>query len=555
MEWVFFLSLLLAFLIGKGIYDRRSLNYKTLNKIRREYGTLNHLSDEDYVPVFLTDYFKSKQDTFVIDDITANDLSFDDIFLILDKTMSGPGSEYLYSMIRTPVFDSEALKKRENLIEFFSHNKDAREKTLLALVMSKKTKKISYFSCTGLFKNADIGNGFKHYLCIVCLILSVVSACVFKSALFIALPVISVCVNMVTYFADKSKMSNYIYGMKCALAMIKSGEKIAFCDFPELKDEIDILKECNKKLSPLKHAAWAINTNVSGDLLSIFMDYVNMIFHFDLISVSRAIKCASENEETLLKMFETLGMLDSVISVCNLRASSYKTCVPEIGNGNNFEFTGAYHVLLKNPVPVSLSESKNILLTGSNASGKSTFLKTVATNAIFAETIHTCFADEFKMPYYKVISSMALNDSIILGESYYVTEIKALKRIIDASTDIPVLCFVDEVLRGTNTTERIAAQVAALKFLAKGNRKVFAATHDTELTGLLKEYYENYHFEESINDDNEITFDYMLKPGPSTTKNAILMLKAYGYDQKIIDDAVYMSDYFAKNMTWNTPED
>ncbi len=555
MEWIFFLSLLFMFLIGKGIYDRRSFSTKTLNKIRREYGTLRHLSEEDYVPAFLTDYFKNKKNTFVIDDITANDLSFDDIFLMLDKTISGPGSEYLYSLLRTPDFNPEVLKKREDLIEFFSHNKEAREKTLLAMSFSKKSKKISYFSCTDLFEKSDIGSCFKHCLCIAILLLSIIFACVFKSALFIMLPIISVCVNMVTYFADKSKMSNYIYGMKCALMMIKAGEKIVMTDFPELKEEIDILKECNKKLSPLKHAAWAINTNVSGDLLSIFLDYVNMIFHFDLISVSRAIKCAGENEETLVKLFETIGALDAVISICNLRASSYKTCVPEIDAGNNFEFANAYHVLLKNPVPVSLSENKNILLTGSNASGKSTFLKTVATNAIFAQTIHTCFADEFKMPYYKVISSMALNDSIILGESYYITEIKALKRIIDEDTDIPVLCFVDEVLRGTNTTERIAAQTAALKFLAKSNHKVFAATHDTELTGLLKVYYENYHFEESINNNNEITFDYMLRQGPSTTKNAILMLKAYGYDQKIINDAVYMSDYFTKNMTWNIPED
>lgn len=101
---------------------------------------------------------------------------------------------------------------------------------------------------------------------------------------------------------------------------------------------------------------------------------------------------------------------------------------------------------------------KGVLLTGSNASGKSTFLKTVAVNAILSQSVNTCMAKKYEAPLFHVYSSMALRDNMDSGESYYIVEIKALRRILDAAEQekIPVLCFVDEVLRGTNTVERIA---------------------------------------------------------------------------------------------------
>lgn len=97
----------------------------------------------------------------------------------------------------------------------------------------------------------------------------------------------------------------------------------------------------------------------------------------------------------------------------------------------------------------------SILLTGSNASGKSTFLKTVALNLIIAQTICTCTAQKFESDFYHVMTSMALRDSLDKNESYYIAEIKAMKRIMDVDRNIKVFCCIDEILRGTNTVERI----------------------------------------------------------------------------------------------------
>jgi DNA mismatch repair ATPase MutS len=210
-----------------------------------------------------------------------------------------------------------------------------------------------------------------------------------------------------------------------------------------------------------------------------------------------------------------------------------------------------YHPLLDNPVPNSISEERSVLITGSNASGKSTFVKTLAINAVLSETIFTSLSKSYKASYFMIYSSMALRDNIFSNESYYIVEIKSLKRIIDSlNEDIPALCFIDEVLRGTNTLERIAASSHILSSLAKSNTLVFAATHDIELTHILDKYYSNYHFQERIS-ENEILFDYKLYEGRAVSKNAIKLLGMLGYSKDIIQNAEKAAEEFLKNGEWN----
>ena len=147
---------------------------------------------------------------------------------------------------------------------------------------------------------------------------------------------------------------------------------------------------------------------------------------------------------------------------------------------------------------------------------------------------------------------MALRDDIFQGESYYMVEIKSIKRILDAAEvkGSKVLCFVDEVLRGTNTVERIAASTQILKKLADSNVECFAATHDIELTALLNNDFYICHFEGDVS-DNDVKFDYILKEGPATTRNAIKLLGVLGYDENIVNRAQEMADGFMKSGSWD----
>ena len=108
-----------------------------------------------------------------------------------------------------------------------------------------------------------------------------------------------------------------------------------------------------------------------------------------------------------------------------------------------------------------------------------------------------------------------------------------------------ILAAVDEVLRGTNTVERISASTAIMKQLAEVNGLILAATHDLELTDILKDHYDNYHFEETIVDD-DIYFAYKLMPGEATTRNAIRLLHIMGYDDDLVKEAEDMAKDYGK---------
>ena len=129
-------------------------------------------------------------------------------------------------------------------------------------------------------------------------------------------------------------------------------------------------------------------------------------------------------------------------------------------------------------------------------------------------------------------------------------EIKAIKRILDASKqEEMIVCMVDEVLRGTNTIERIAASTQILKAMSGRNIMCLAATHDVELTKTLEKDYDNFHFEESLV-QGDVLFSYKLKPGRAKSSNAIDLLQNLGYDNELIKEARNMVAYFEEKGEW-----
>jgi len=128
-------------------------------------------------------------------------------------------------------------------------------------------------------------------------------------------------------------------------------------------------------------------------------------------------------------------------------------------------------------------------------------------------------------------------------------EIKSLKRTIDQVSSYPCLCFIDEILKGTNTIERIAASSAILDYLDSKNCLCLIATHDIEITSILANTYDNYHFQETITDET-IWFDYQLHTGPARTKNAIALLNYLEFDREIIGKANSLVDTFVDTEKW-----
>ena len=213
------------------------------------------------------------------------------------------------------------------------------------------------------------------------------------------------------------------------------------------------------------------------------------------------------------------------------------------------------HPLLRHPVPNTVDTARSLLITGSNASGKSTFLKAAALNALLAQSIATALCEAYSAPAFHIYSSMALSDDILAGESYFVTEIKAIRRICRAAQrGERVLCIVDEVLRGTNTVERIAASSVLLEDLAEHDCLCIAATHDAELCELLEKRYTLFHFQEQVT-ASDITFDYRLHPGAVCSSNAIRLLGLLGFGKEVTAQADERAEYYRQNGAWTPSRD
>lgn len=276
-----------------------------------------------------------------------------------------------------------------------------------------------------------------------------------------------------------------------------------------------------------------------------------MLFLSEIINYEKVKKNISKNKEYFKNIFEYVGTIDALIGAASFRESLDYFTIPKLTRTKKYmEFEKMYHPLIQNPVTNSGSFKKSVLITGSNASGKSTFIKSVAINAILSQSINTCCAKDYNGSYFNIYTSMALKDDVLSNESYYIVEIKSLKRILDSIySTIPTLCVVDEILRGTNTVERIASSSEVLSSLSENNCICFAATHDIELTYLLEDKFDNYHFQEDIT-DKEIKFDYKLYNGRTQSRNAIKLLGFIGYSDYIVNKAKERAEKFLSTGEW-----
>ncbi|MCD6544180.1 MAG: DNA mismatch repair protein MutS, partial [Flavobacteriaceae bacterium] len=238
-------------------------------------------------------------------------------------------------------------------------------------------------------------------------------------------------------------------------------------------------------------------------------------------------------------MFLFIGEIDSAISTASLKSDKNQICTQKFTKNKQIISKDIYHPLIVNCIPNDLNITDySMLLTGSNMSGKTTFIKTVALNSILAQTLNVCFAKEYAAPFFKVYTSIKIADDLLESTSYYLEEVLTVRELVNAATNEENCLFIlDEIFKGTNTIERISGGKAILSFLNKANHVVLVSTHDIELTELLeKDNYKLYHFSEQIENEN-LFFDYKLKIGKLKTRNAIKILELYDYPKEIITDA------------------
>ena len=574
-------------------YENRKIKNNTLERIRRNWGKPSKRQYEAGDLEQISHYFRRKEkEGFVIDDITWNDLDMDRLYKMVNQTVSSPGEDVLYDMMRRPVFSREELEEREKLVEFFSSHTKEREEMQLHLSKVGKTR-LGSLSDTVLALNSSpkVKTGIHAFmLALIVLDLAVLLPLNPLVGFFMFL-VLMVTTSTIYYAGnDRRLIEAYLDCFTHLLRMLSVAEEMKNVKWPEVKEQMEAIAEAKAAFAGLSRKSFFLTSKNTdgGDPSQIVMEYVRLLTHVDILVYNSLLKEVQGKKEAIMKLIDNIGELDACISIASFREMLSLWCRPEFVDGHQkkessrlqekahdtWKATGIsenragehtwtasriqmqvedlYHPLLTEAVANSFQVSGGTLVTGSNASGKSTFLKNVAMNSILAQTLGTCTCSSYRAPFLKVMTSMALRDDMESGESYFIVEIKSLKRILDESKKPePLLCIIDEVLRGTNTIERIAASSRILAALHQNWVLSFAATHDIELSYILDSLYDNYHFEEEVK-EKEVVFSYILKKGRATSRNAIRLLDMLEYDLGIVEGAAKAARDFEEKGVWES---
>ena len=552
------LALLLIFLLWIQ-YENYKQRKRIRRKVQRIYG---NVPEREYSPgdiENISHYFRRKENQgFYIDDITWNDLDMDRIYGQINQTVSSPGEDVLYDMIRRPLFDQREVDRREKLICFFAENKEKREEMQIMLSKVGKTWHGSLTDTILALENApEVKTGI-HFLMLGILLLNLFVLIPFYPVPgFLLLTLLSTG-NVIYYYAgnDRARVAAFLDCFSSLLSMLDLAEKIEHVKWPEIQEQMEAVRQGKKALEGLKKRSFFLTSKneASGDPAQLILDYFRMVFHMDILTYNKTLRIAKDKTKEIMLLIDNIGELDAVISIASFRELLPLWCRPEFTDSEqghiSMQAEDLYHPLIREAVANSIHADSAILVTGSNASGKSTFLKNVAINSILAQTVLTCPCYSYQAPFLKVMTSMALRDDLSGGESYFIVEIRSLKRILDESKkEEPMLCIIDEVLRGTNTIERIAASSRILSALNQNWMLPFAATHDIELSYILDAQYRNLHFEEEVC-EHEVLFNYLLKEGRAVSRNAIKLLSILEYDPEIVREAGKAAADFEKTGTW-----
>lgn len=467
-----------------------------------------------------------------VSDITANDLNLDEILEKMNHSMSKMGLEYFYYRLRDLILDKDELTRLQEKRKIY---KD-REKDLEDLQF--QLGKLGYFK-EDLLELVEEEIKIQKELALAARIFSF-------TALYILILFITLRAQAILFIFGLLAANTFIYkkfnemtfGKLEALVRLKSllnvSEGLLKNKSQVFKDEVEEIENILTELGPLKRSLRSFGFLTGNMEMDFAETYKNILFLSEARSFSKTQKYFKDYKDEIFRLYYLLGKIDCEIGMISL-SKAYET--GEASFGNKILGKNLYNPLIKNPVPNDLDLDKSIILTGSNASGKSTYLRTVGINTIFALSFGIFFGEEFEIKPMKITSAIDISDSIMKNLSYFMAESKAIGDMIEEESEKIIL--LDEIFRGTNTIDRIASATATLKYLAKNNH-VIAATHDIELTILLKDTFVNKHFEEKI-EDGDIKFDYLLKDGPARSRNAIAILDSLNYPRNIIEEAKNLS--------------
>jgi hypothetical protein len=493
-----------------------------------------------------------------LDSATWADLTLDAVFGFIDRTQSVLGREVLYSRLRETRGSREELLDFDRLVERFERDEAARlaVQTCLATITERSAAVAWQLA---LEESQPLPRWMRWLLPGFALtVVAILGATVLKPALIPAAVAVTV-VGPVLRTRIGWRISRWVAPFSSVWQTLQAARRMVEVE-PPTEATTGILRERLPKLERLGGIArWLGRDPSRSDLAALGAEYLNWFLCADGIALLVAFRIVGRHQQDLREISEALGRLDAAIAVASVRAGSRWTGPEFVDASSPACFAGIRHPLVDDCVPNSLTLGPvdGVILTGANMTGKSTFIRTIGTNVIIAQSLCTVLAESYRAPWMSVRSCISPADSLEHGKSLYQMEAETVVSILSQAAEGGVtLCLFDELFRGTNSVDRIGASAAVYASLVGPKQPrgqaphppsrcfVIAATHDLELVRFAGPGFAAFHFGDRVA-LNRLQFDYQLRPGVAPSRNAIALLQLLGAPPEVVEDAQARADSIA----------
>ena len=472
-----------------------------------------------------------------VDDRTWRDLDLDAVFAHVDRTTTSVGQQILYARLRNPPKDSADRAGFDALVRRLGRDRALRERAHLALL---PLAALGASTLAMLFTSEPIRLS-KRWLppLLTGVTLGSLGLVALHGAFLLA---VLACfgMNLGLRFKLWQRLSLLREPMRELDALLAAGGRLAAPELAELgasAARVTGALDGLGKLSPL--VSWVAGDRAaSNEIAAVVAEYLNVFLLLDVNACGAALDILDRHRSRLRDLYEAIGGIDAALSAASVREDPRCGGALSIEEGGPLVLEGAVHPLVSEAVPSDVALAhRGLFITGSNMSGKSTYLKSIGVNVILAQGLGASFASGYRAPFLTVRSLIVGGDSITEGKSYYLAEVHAARERLEAlAGEGRHLVLVDEPFRGTNTDERVGASKAYLEALVRAGAFTVAASHDQELGELLAETFEEAHFTEQVRGD-DVVFDYTLRPGPCTSRNALRVLELAGFAPELVGEA------------------
>ena len=480
-----------------------------------------------------------------VDGQTWHDLDLYRVFDQLNYTQSSIGAEALYQKMRLIKFQPDA--SLQELEDFFDHHPDLRLK--VQVVMNQLGKK-NHNMARSIVANPgkqDSKIYLSLYIFLACLpVFSLFFLPFFKiqaMMVLVASATFNIIFSSIRNWSNKMRLDRVSYLVR----IFASTEKLSHLAIPKQ----EALKQAVKPFKKTKVISGILQSPTGSSEMEIILIYLNFLFLIPQIAQVYIYQQVRIHQKEAQEAINLLGELEVAISLLRHKRDVELVCHPYFKKEGGIKGKGIYHPLLTDPVANDVRFEKNMVISGDNASGKSTYLKMVAINCILAQGLGFAYGESLELSYGHVMTSMDVSDDIEVGDSYFITESKTILRMIESLEKSGFhYFFIDELFKGTNTIERIGSGLGIVRWLSRHDCLYMISSHDIELVAASGAVNDNYHFD-SRYVDGEIVFDYQIKQGAAVTKNAVNTLKSLHFPSEITQTSQELIRQYEETGKWS----